>query len=236
MAGHLSAHGLYKSYRKGKNEVPVLHGVDLDVERGEMVAVVGSSGSGKSTLLHLLGLLDAPDAGEVLLDGERIDNLGESQRDQLRNGTFGFIFQFYHLLPELSALENVLMPQLISHGLWSYWRERGRLKKEGKDLLDRVGLGHRLTHLPSELSGGEMQRAAIARALAGRPKVLLADEPTGNLDAANGQAVLELLRDLNRERGLTMILVTHDQQIAQQADRIVRLAEGRIEEWSHALA
>jgi lipoprotein-releasing system ATP-binding protein len=236
MSGHLSAHGLYKSYRKGKNEVPVLHGVDLDVERGEMVAVVGSSGSGKSTLLHLLGLLDAPDAGEVLLDGERIDNLGEAQRDQLRNGTFGFIFQFYHLLPELSALENVLMPQLIRHGLWSYWRERGKLRQEGKDLLDRVGLGHRLTHRPAELSGGEMQRAAIARALAGRPKVLLADEPTGNLDAGNGQAVLELLRDLNRERGLTMILVTHDQQIAQQADRIVRLAEGRIEEWSHALA
>ena len=234
MAGHLSAHGLYKSYRKGKNEVPVLHGVDLDVERGEMVAVVGSSGSGKSTLLHLLGLLDAPDSGEVRLDDSRIDNLAEGKRDQLRNGTFGFIFQFYHLLPELSALENVLMPQLISHGLWSYWRERGRLKQEGKDLLDRVGLGHRLTHLPSELSGGEMQRAAIARALAGRPKVLLADEPTGNLDAANGQAVLELLRDLNRERGLTMILVTHDMQIAQQADRIVRLAEGRIERWFRA--
>ena len=234
MAGHLSAHGLYKSYRKGKNEVPVLNGVDLDVERGEMVAVVGSSGSGKSTLLHLLGLLDAPDAGEVLLDGERIDNLGEAQRDQLRNSTFGFIFQFYHLLPELSALENVLMPQLIRHGLWSYWRERGKLRQEGKNLLDRVGLGHRLTHRPSELSGGEMQRAAIARALAGRPKVLLADEPTGNLDAGNGQAVLELLRDLNRERGLTMILVTHDQQIAQQADRIVRLAEGRIERWFRA--
>ena len=236
MAGHLSAHGLYKSYRKGKNEVPVLHGVDLDVERGEMVAVVGASGSGKSTLLHLLGLLDAPDSGEVYLDDNRIDNLAEGKRDHHRNGTFGFIFQFYHLLPELSALENVLMPQLIRHGLWSYWRERGRLKQEGKGLLERVGLGHRLTHLPSELSGGEMQRAAIARALAGRPKVLLADEPTGNLDAANGQAVLELLRDLNRERGLTMILVTHDQQIAQQADRVVRLAEGRIEEWSHALA
>jgi lipoprotein-releasing system ATP-binding protein len=234
MAGHLSAHGLCKSYRKGKNEVPVLHGVDLDVERGEMVAVVGSSGSGKSTLLHLLGLLDAPDSGEVRLDDSRIDNLADAKRDQLRNGTFGFIFQFYHLLPELSALENVLMPQLISHGLWSYWRGRGRLKQEGKDLLDRVGLGHRLTHLPSELSGGEMQRAAIARALAGRPKVLLADEPTGNLDAANGQAVLELLRDLNRERGLTMILVTHDMQIAQQADRIVRLAEGRIERWFRA--
>jgi lipoprotein-releasing system ATP-binding protein len=234
MAGHLSANALTKSYRKGKNEVPVLHGVDLDVERGEMVAVVGASGSGKSTLLHLLGLLDAPDAGEVRLDGSRIDNVAEWRRDQLRNGTFGFIFQFYHLLPELTALENVLMPQLIRHGLLSYWRERGRLNQEGKDLLDRVGLGHRLTHLPSELSGGEMQRAAIARALAGQPKVLLADEPTGNLDAANGQAVLELLRDLNRERGLTMILVTHDQQIAQQADRIVRLAEGRIERWFRA--
>jgi lipoprotein-releasing system ATP-binding protein len=234
MSGYLQARGLYKSFYKGKNEVPVLRGVDLEVERGEMVAVVGSSGSGKSTLLHLLGLLDVPEAGEVSLNGRRIDNLADSHRDQLRNGTFGFIFQFYHLLPELSALENVLMPQLIGHGLWSYWKERGRLKQEGKDLLDRVGLGHRLTHLPSELSGGEMQRAAIARALAGRPEVLLADEPTGNLDAGNGQSVLELLRDLNRERGLTMILVTHDQNIARQADRVVRLTEGRIERWSQA--
>jgi lipoprotein-releasing system ATP-binding protein len=236
MTGYLSARGLVKSFYKGKNEVPVLRGVDLDIDRGEMVAIVGASGSGKSTLLHLLGLLDAPDAGQVALEGKRIDNRPEKHRDHLRNDTFGFIFQFYHLLPELTALENVLMPQLIRHGLWSYWRERARLKREGKELLDRVGLGHRLTHLPSELSGGEMQRAAIARALAGRPRVLLADEPTGNLDAANGQGVLELLRDLNRERGLTMILVTHDQQIAQQADRVVRLAEGRIEEWSHALA
>ena len=130
MTGHLSAHGLAKSYWKGKNEVPVLRGVDLEVERGEMVAVVGASGSGKSTLLHLLGLLDAPDAGEVLLDGERIDNRPDRQRDALRNRTFGFIFQFYHLLPELTALENVLMPQLIRHGLWSYWRERRRLRRE----------------------------------------------------------------------------------------------------------
>ena len=159
--------------------------------------------------------------------------VAERQRDQLRNGTFGFIFQFYHLLPELTALENVLMPQLIRHGLWSYWRERGRLK-QGRDTTcsTESGSGTVSPICPSELSGGEMQRAAIARALAGRPKVLLADEPTGNLDAGNGQGVLELLRDLNRERGLTMILVTHDQQIAQQADRVVRLAEGRIEEWS----
>jgi len=234
MTAHLTAQGLYKGYRKGKIEVPVLRGVDLEVEHGEMVAVVGASGSGKSTLLHLLGLLDAPEAGQVLLAGERIDNRSEGRRDLLRNRTFGFIFQFYHLLPELTALENVLMRQLISHGLWSYWRERRQLRREGKELLDRVGLAHRLTHRPGELSGGEMQRAAIARALAGRPKVLLADEPTGNLDAGNGQAVLELLRDLNRERGLTMILVTHDQHIAQQADRVVRLAEGRIERWFRA--
>jgi lipoprotein-releasing system ATP-binding protein len=230
MTAHLWSSGLAKSYWKGKNEVPVLQGADLEVERGEMLAVVGASGSGKSTLLHILGLLDQADTGEVYLEGKRIDRLPDRQRDVMRNRTFGFIFQFYHLLPELSALENVLTPHLIGRGLWSYWKERARLRREAADLLGRVGLGHRLTHLPSELSGGEMQRAAIARAVAGQPEVLLADEPTGNLDAGSGQGVLELLRDLNRERGLTMILVTHDLQIAQQADRVIRLAEGRIEE------
>ncbi len=235
MTGHLTSLGVKKTYRKGKNEVPVLRWVDLEVERGEMVAVMGASGSGKSTLLHILGLLDAPDAGTVMLEGNRIDDQSDRERDRLRNDTFGFIFQFYHLLPELTALENVLMPQLIRHSVWSYLANRRRLRHEGTELMERVGLGHRLSHLPAELSGGEMQRAAIARALAGRPKVLLADEPTGNLDADNGQGVLALLRDLNRERALTMILVTHDQHIAQQADRVVRLAEGRIEEWSPAL-
>ena len=194
MTGQLKACGLTKSYWKGRIEVPVLRGVDLDVDRGEMVAVAGSSGSGKSTLLHILGLLDAPDSGEVFLDNARIDNQSETRRDRLRNRAFGFIFQFYHLLPELTALENVMMPQLIRHGIFSYWPARHRLRREGQELLERVGLGHRLTHLPTELSGGEMQRAAIARALAGRPEILLADEPTGNLDAANGQSVLELLR------------------------------------------
>jgi lipoprotein-releasing system ATP-binding protein len=236
MSDYLRAKGLFKSFYKGKNEVPVLRGVDLTIERGEMVAIVGASGSGKSTLLHLLGLLDVPERGQVTLDGKRIDNLAESRRDALRNGTFGFIFQFYHLLPELTSLENVLMPQLIRHGFWSYRREKARLEQEGRELLDRVGLSHRLTHLPSELSGGEMQRAAIARALAGRPAVLLADEPTGNLDAGNGHDVLKLLRDLNRERGLTMILVTHDQQIADQADRVVRLTEGQIENFNPRVA
>jgi lipoprotein-releasing system ATP-binding protein len=236
MTSQLAAVGLRKGYRKGKSVVPVLHGVDLDAEQGEFVAVVGASGSGKSTLLHVLGLLDGPDSGAVWLDGARIDNLPDRQRDALRNRTFGFIFQFYHLLPELSALENVMMPQLIRNGVVSYIGRRRSIRREAAELLERVGLGHRLDHRPSELSGGEMQRAAIARALSGGPSILLADEPTGNLDALTGQTVLELLRDLNRERGLTMIMVTHDLQIAQQADRIVRLTEGRIEEWSPVLA
>jgi len=236
MAVHLAAEGLAKGYRKGKNEVPVLHGVDLEVERGEMVAVVGSSGSGKSTLLHVLGLLDTPDTGAVYLDGRRIDNGPEKRRDALRNRTFGFIFQFYHLLPELTALENVMLPHMIRHGLMAYLPMRRKVRADATALLERVGLSHRLDHRPSELSGGEMQRAAIARALAGGPELLLADEPTGNLDSTTGQGVLELLRDLNRERGLTMMMVTHDLQIAQQADRIVRLVEGRVEEWAPALA
>jgi lipoprotein-releasing system ATP-binding protein len=236
MTAHLAAVGLRKAYQKGKLAVPVLRGVDLEVERGEFVAVVGASGSGKSTLLHVLGLLDGPDAGQVLLDGQRVDQRPERHRDALRNRTFGFIFQFYHLLPELTALENVMMPRLIRHGVWSYLGRRGQIRSEAKRLLERVGLGHRLDHYPTELSGGEMQRAAIARALAAGPSVLLADEPTGNLDADSGRNVLELLRDLNRERGLTMMMVTHDIQIAQQADRVVRLVEGRIEEWAPALA
>jgi lipoprotein-releasing system ATP-binding protein len=235
MASHIAAIGLGKSYWKGSNEVPVLRRVDLEAERGEMVAVVGASGSGKSTLLHILGLLDAPDAGTVLVDSQRIDNRPERHRDSMRNCLFGFIFQFYHLLPELTALENVMMPNLIRHGAWSYWKERRRIRHEAVELMQRVGLGHRLDHRPTELSGGEMQRTAIARALAGRPSILLADEPTGNLDAASGQGALDLLRDLNRERELTMMLVTHDPHIAQQADRVVRLAEGRIEEWIPAL-
>ncbi len=235
MPSHIAAVGLSKSYWKGRNEVPVLRSVEVEAEHGELVAVVGASGSGKSTLLHILGLLDNPDSGMVLVDGSRIDNRPERHRDAMRNRQFGFIFQFYHLLPELTALENVMMPRLIGQGVWSYWKERRQIRHEAAGLLERVGLGHRLTHRPSELSGGEMQRAAIARALAGRPSILLADEPTGNLDAGSGQGVLDLLRDLNRERGLTMMLVTHDQHIAQQADRVVRLAEGRIEEWAPAL-
>ncbi len=236
MAIHLAAVGLEKGYRKGRYEVPVLRGVDLEAERGELVAVIGSSGSGKSTLLHVLGLLDSPDRGSVHLDGRRIDDGPDRRRDALRNRTFGFIFQFYHLLPELTALENVMLPHLIRHGVLAYLPMRRKVRRDAAALLERVGLGHRLDHKPSELSGGEMQRTAIARALAGGPEILLADEPTGNLDAATGQGVLGLLRDLNRERGLTMMMVTHDLQIAQQADRVVRLVEGQVEEWAPALA
>ncbi len=230
MTPHLACVDLVKGYRKGKVQVPVLQGVDFAAARGEYVAVMGASGSGKSTLLHVLGLLDDPDRGRILLEGRPIDRLPDRRRDELRNRIFGFIFQSYHLLPELTALENVLTPLMIRYGVIAYKLRRKRLVHQARLLLDRVGLGHRCNHKPSELSGGEIQRAAIARALAGQPSILLADEPTGNLDAATGQAVLDLLRDLNREEGLTMIMVTHDAQVAAQADRVVRLTEGRIVE------
>jgi lipoprotein-releasing system ATP-binding protein len=226
----LTAVNLHKTYRKDAVAVPVLQGLDLEVQRGEFVSVVGISGSGKSTLLHLLGTLDRPDEGRVQLEGERIDNLPGAQRDWLRNQTFGFIFQFYHLLPELSALDNVLLPQMIAHSMTGWFRQRGAFRKRATELLERVGLGHRLTHKPRELSGGEMQRAAIARALINQPHILLADEPTGNLDADSGNEVIRLLRDLNRQEGLTIIMVTHNLDLAADTDRVVKLTSGRVEE------
>ncbi len=226
---HISAVGLTKSYRKAGLEIPVLRGVDLQVARGEFVSIIGQSGSGKSTLLHLLGLLDVPDGGEVRLGEQRIDNLPMHRRDQIRNQELGMIFQFYHLLPELSALENVLSPLLISEGVLSYFRNRKRHIQRATELLESVGLGHRLKHRPSEMSGGEMQRAAIARALAASPQVLLADEPTGNLDSETGQEILRILRTLNDQQNVTIIMVTHDRAIAAEADRTVRLAHGSME-------
>lgn len=225
----LSAHAVEKSYRKGKHVVPVLLGVDFDIASGEFVSIVGQSGSGKSTLLHLLGTLDAPDSGEINFDGHRIDNLPTSSRDLLRNQYFGMIFQFYHLLPELTALENVLIPNMIADGAFRYWRNRRQYRKRAEHLLELVGLSHRLKHKPRELSGGEMQRAAIARALIAEPQVLLADEPTGNLDSKTGEEIMEILRTLNADQNLTIVMVTHDAAIASQADRIVRLAEGRVQ-------
>ncbi|WP_233207296.1 MULTISPECIES: ABC transporter ATP-binding protein [Pirellulaceae] len=221
--------GLYKSYRKGQHVVPVLRGVDFVAHEGRVTSIIGQSGSGKSTLLHLLGTLDVPDQGEIFFEDKRTDNLPIRQRDRIRNGQFGLIFQFYHLLPELTTLENVLTPAMISHGFFKYWTARKQLRERAKEVLDLVGLGHRLTHKPRELSGGEMQRTAIARALISNPKVLLADEPTGNLDRQTGQEVLGILRKLNEEQGLTIVMVTHDQSIADEADAIVRLSEGCVE-------
>ncbi len=226
----ITAVSLEKSYRKGQHKIPVLRGVDFTIRRGEFVSVIGQSGSGKSTLLHLMGLLDAPDVGEVQLDGQRIDDLPAKTRDQLRNRVFGFIFQAYHLLPELSLLENVLSPLMIRHSTWDYWKRRGEFKERAREIIEQVGLSHRLKHKPSELSGGEMQRAAIARALVAKPQILLADEPTGNLDTETGGEIIQLLHSLNTQDGLTIIMVTHDPAIAAQAQRTVRLSKGRVEE------
>jgi lipoprotein-releasing system ATP-binding protein len=233
---HLCAVALTKHYEKGEHQVPVLRGVDVSVGRGEFLSIVGQSGSGKSTLLHVLGLLDGPNGGEVRLQGQRIDDLPDRTRDELRNRVFGFVFQFYHLLPELTLLENVLVPLMIRHPAWAYWKQRQQFRDQALEIIQSVGLGHRTTHRPSELSGGEMQRAAIARALVGKPEVLLADEPTGNLDSRTSQEITELLAKLNAEKQLTIILVTHDESVARMGNRIVRLSEGRIQLLGEAAA
>jgi lipoprotein-releasing system ATP-binding protein len=232
----LSAVNLHKTYRKHAEKVEVLRGLNLDVYEGEFLSVSGASGSGKSTMLHLLGTLDRPDHGSICLEGKRIDNLANDARDRLRNATFGFIFQFYHLLPELNTLENVLMPQMIAHSFPAWLGRKGAAKQRAAALMERVGLSHRLRHRPRELSGGEMQRAAIARALINCPRILLADEPTGNLDADTGAQIVRLLRDLNRDEGLTIIMVTHNLEIVAVTDRVVRLVHGRIEGSAEAAA
>jgi lipoprotein-releasing system ATP-binding protein len=224
----LTAHFVRKSYRKGPLSIPVLQGVELAVHEGEFVSIIGPSGCGKSTLLHLLATLDAPDAGEIRFEGHRIDNLPAAGRDILRNRYFGMVFQFYHLLPELTMLENVLVPAMIGRSVLGYLWRRRQLRQRAREVLELVGLGHRLAHKPRELSGGEMQRTAIARALVSGPRVLLADEPTGNLDKASGDEILTILRRLNREQNLTIVMVTHDGRIADQADRTVTLVDGRV--------
>ena len=226
----LAVTDLCKSYRRHADVVKVLNGLSMRVETGEFVSIVGASGSGKSTLLHLIGTLDAPDSGAIYLDEQRIDQLPPSARDALRNRTFGFIFQFYHLLPELSTLDNVLMPAYVNYSVLGWWQKRRDWRRRAEGLLQRVGLGHRIKHKPRELSGGEMQRAAVARALLAQPRVLLADEPTGNLDAETGDEIIRLLRELNQEDGVTILMVTHNMEIAARTDRIVRMQQGRIVE------
>lgn len=222
MAENIEVRGVHKVYGDGV-ETHALRGVDLVVAQAEFLALVGPSGSGKSTLLNLMGALDRPTRGDILLEGTSLAGRSEPQLAELRNRKIGFVFQFHFLLPELTALENVMMPILVSGtGSWP------RARAVAADLLEAVGLSHRLDYRPAQLSGGEQQRVAIARALANQPTVVLADEPTGNIDQAASTAVIELMRKLNRERQTTFIIVTHDPSISQRTDRIVELVDGQI--------
>ncbi|MEX1023557.1 MAG: ABC transporter ATP-binding protein [Planctomycetota bacterium] len=225
----LSAVGIRKSFAMGDRRIEILHGIDFELGAGELVALVGSSGAGKSTLLHILGLIDQPTEGKVLVAGMDAWAESEAERAELRNHHMGFVFQFYHLLPELTALENVLLPVMISHSRWQYRRRAAEWRDKALSLLERFGMVDRRDHRPSQLSGGERQRVAMARALVQDPKILLADEPTGNLDSATGDRVLDLLFQEQARRGLSMILVTHDATLAARCQRTVYMGDGLVQ-------
>jgi lipoprotein-releasing system ATP-binding protein len=224
----IRAEGLGKVYAEGKMRTPVFDGLDLQVHAGETVAIVGASGAGKSTLLHLLGGLDVPSAGEVYVAGQKMSTLSDAARGALRNRSLGFIYQFHHLLPEFTAVENVMMPVLLGGA------EVADAKSRARALLEGVGLGHRLDHKPSELSGGERQRAAVARALVNKPACVLGDEPTGNLDDRTAATVFEMMLELNRAHHTSLVLVTHDRSLARKLDRVLELREGRLYSLAHA--
>ncbi len=224
----LKAEGIYKSYRMGATDVEVLKGVDLDVKKGEYVAIVGASGSGKSTLLHILGALDRPDKGVVRFNGRDLSRYGSGELNRFRNKMVGFVFQFYHLLDELNVLENVYLPTMVLKGVFGWISCRRKAEKRAIELLGQLGLGERANHKPYQLSGGERQRVAIGRALMNEPSILLADEPTGNLDSATGNGILKVFEELN-QAGQTIVMVSHDERVAQRAGRIVTLIDGKIQ-------
>ena len=219
----LSARALTKTYAVGRRSLEVLRGVDLTVTRGEFLALRGASGAGKSTLLHLIGGLDSPNAGEIFFKGQNLANFSESELTQFRSRRVGFIFQAYHLLPELTALENVCLPARVAR------ISAGQTGRRGRELLVRVGLKDRTDHKPSELSGGEQQRVAIARALINEPELLLADEPTGNLDSKTGGEIIELLKNLCAEKQMTLVIATHDEKVAARAERTIQLVDGQVQ-------
>jgi lipoprotein-releasing system ATP-binding protein len=220
----LSVRNVFKSYFLNGKRIDVLRGVSLDIERGELVSLIGASGAGKSTFLHVLGTLDAPAAGELLYEGRSVFALSDSELAEFRNRTIGFVFQSHFLLPEFTALENVAMPALVQR------EERGKAYAYARELLERVGLGARVEHRPGELSGGEAQRVALARALVLKPALLLADEPTGNLDPTTGEGIHQLLREVNRDLGVTAVIVTHNEVLARSLPRRLRLVDGQVTE------
>lgn len=229
--GYLCANEIHKEYKIGKTSVRVLNGVNLDVKKGEILIILGASGAGKSSLLHILGILDTPTSGHVSFKGENLSIIGQKKLAEKRNRIFGFVFQFYHLLPDFNALENVLMPHLIGRKFFKTTSKKEYTEK-AIQLLERVGLKDRINHRPNELSGGEQQRVAIVRALMNEPEILLCDEPTGNLDTRSGSEIQKLICDLNEKTKQTVVIVTHDERFAKLAGRVVRMADGKIINYS----